>query len=149
MLPAIPRPTNPVRRGTNGHAALRQLYGGCQASDAGDGECGTVEDLIWPARGILGAVAGITAPCNITFRDPDLVSASSVPVRVVTTQLSSGKVDTEIFVLPTVMLDVRLRLQRQSSRQLSSQRWQHLHRRQAQSARHIEQPAAAIKAVGE
>ena len=97
----------------------------------------------------FGAVAGITAPCNIAVRDPDLVSASSVPVRVVTTQLSSGKVDIEIFVLPTVMLDVRLRLQRQFSRQFSSQRWQHLYRRQAQSARHIEQPATAIKAVGE
>ena len=87
MLPVIPRPTNPVRRGTNGHAELRQLYGGCKGSDAGDGECGTVGDRIWLARGILGAVAGITAPCNITVRAPDLVSASSVPVRVVTTQL--------------------------------------------------------------
>ena len=44
----------------------------------------------------------INAPCNITVRDPDLASASSVSVRVVTTQLSSGKVDTENFVLPAV-----------------------------------------------
>ena len=46
--------------------------------------------------------AGISAPCNIVVRDPDLTAASSVPVRVTTTQLSSGKVDIENFTLPAV-----------------------------------------------
>ena len=50
----------------------------------------------------IGVGAPINAPCNLTVRDPDLANAPSVPVRVVTTQLSSGKVDTENFVLPAV-----------------------------------------------
>lgn len=45
---------------------------------------------------------GINAACNIVVRDPDLTVSTSVSVRVVTTQLSSGKVDTENFTLPAV-----------------------------------------------
>ena len=49
------------------------------------------------------AFAGpITAPCNITVRDPDLINASGVLVRVVATQVSSAKVDNETFTLPAV-----------------------------------------------